>query len=464
MTPTTKMNHLQTECHALVIGAGLSGLSAAYHLELIEGGDYLVLERNQEIGGLARTETYKGFSFDHSIHILYTRDAYAADLICNKLLAANLSKQERESYCYTSGVYTEYPYQVNSYGLPAEVIAENILGLIEAYYELPQEVPPSDFEAWIYRTFGRGIAEHFMLPYNRRQWAWDLKAMNYDWIAERVPMPKIEDVLLGALKPPERKYGPNREFWYPIEGGIESLPQGFLRYLPEERVLLNVRVVAIDASRHKVILSDGRSIRYEWLISTMSLPLLINMLGENIPKEVVAAAASLKHNIVHTINIGLDGTSLGLERPMHWIYFPDEGTIFHRISFPHHFSEWMVPLGCCSIQAEISESAYRSIDESVLVQETLDGLVRVGILSENEILPSSRGGRVLFTKTMSLNPAYIIYDLAHSMNTRIIKSYLRSLNIETRGRFGEWEYFNMDNAILSGKAAVEEIVKNDSHA
>lgn len=458
------MSQRQQQYSVLVIGAGLCGLSAAYHLEKAGSFDYLVLERNHEVGGLARTETYDGFSFDHSIHVLFTRDVYAADLICEKLLAGNFRKLARESYCYTAGVYTEYPYQANNFGLPPEIIAENILGLVEARYELSYDGPPPHFEAWIYRTFGRGIAEHFMIPFNRRVWAWDLKDMNYDWIAERVPMPEVKEVLLGALKLPEKKYGPNREFWYPIEGGIESLPRAFLRYVPTDRLWLNASVVSIDASRHEVRLADGRLLTYRSLVSTMPLPLLIRLLGDHVPDEIKDCAAALKHNVVHTVNIGLEGIRLGIDRLMHWIYFPEGHTIFHRISFPHHFSEWMAPPGCSSIQAEISESVHQVRDRDTLIAETLDGLVKVGILTTGESRPVSEGGRVRVAKVVTLNPAYIIYDLQHRDNTEKLEAYLKTLNIETRGRFGEWEYFNMDHSILSGSAAVRQMTgKGGSH-
>ena len=267
----------------VILGAGLCGLSAGYHLEQTGCTDYIIIEKNENIGGLARTETFEGFSFDYSIHILYSRNIYVTDLICNKLLAGNIVKQTRKSFCYSNGIYTEYPYQANNYGLPAEIIAENILGLIEAKYELSEPALPPHFESWIYRTFGRGIAENFMIPFNRRVWAWDLKDMSYDWIAERVPMPEIKEVLLGALKSPERKYGPNMEFWYPAKGGIEALPRAFGEHIPKDRISFSTNVVSIDANRHEIRLSDGRSIRYEWLISTIPLPGLVSILGDKIP-------------------------------------------------------------------------------------------------------------------------------------------------------------------------------------
>jgi protoporphyrinogen oxidase len=445
--------------HSVVIlGAGLCGLSVAYHLEEKGITDYLILERAHEVGGLARTVIYDGFSFDHAIHILFSSDPYVNELIANKLLKANTRKQIRKSYCYTSGVYTEYPYQVNNYGLPPAVISENIMGLIEARYELDRYDPLPHFEAWIYRTFGRGIAKNFMIPYNQRVWAWDLKDMNYEWIADRVPVPNIHDVIVGALGPGQKKYGPNQEFWYPEEGGIEALPRGFLRYLPAERLWLNAQVTSIDSVRRQVLLCDGRSVRYDYLISTLPLPGLINLCGKDVPSAILKAAHGLKSNVVHVVNVGLVGTDFGIKEMMHWVYFPEETTIFHRVGFPGNFSSRMVPSGCSSIQMEISESDYRPRNRAKLIQQSLDDLARVGILKKRETRLTSDGGRVLVTKVMTLNPAYIIYDLEHHKNTQTIKEYLNGLNIITRGRFGEWEYLNMDHVIISGKKTAESIV------
>ena len=438
----------------VILGAGLCGLSAAYHLEEKAETGHLVVEQAPEAGGLARTETYDGFSFDHSIHVLYSRDPYAIDLICGKLLQGNLVRQTRRSFCYTAGVFTEYPYQLNNYGLPPAIITDNILGLIEAHQAFSRNGPPRQFEAWIYQTYGRGIAEHFMIPYNRRQWAWDLQDMNFDWIADRVPLPELRDVLLGALQPPEKKVGPNQEFWYPLEGGIHALPRAFLRYIPPERLLLNAAVSAVDSVRREIILADGRRIQYDQLISTIPLPALVKLLGEAVPPQIRQCARGLKYNAVHTVNIGLAGTELGNKQNMHWVYFPEEETIFHRMSFPGNFSPWMVPRGCTSIQVEISESVYRPRKRAALVQASLEGLVRTGILSSDDARPISQGGRLRVATMLTLDPAYIIYDLKHRENTQAIKDYLTPLDISSIGRFGEWEYFNMDHAILSGRTAV----------
>jgi protoporphyrinogen oxidase len=356
---------------AVILGAGLCGLSTAYHLEEEGKSDYLLLERNPKVGGLARTETIKGFSFDHAIHVWYSRDPYAEELICRKLLEGNIQKQTRRSYCYSAGVYTEYPYQLNLHRLPPAIIQENLLGLIEAGYESIKNSPPPHFEAWIYQTFGKGIAENFMIPYNRRQWAWNLREMNCDWIADRVPMPDIGEVLRGALQAQDKKYGPNQIFWYPLKGGIEALPQAFQRYLPAERLWLNATVAAIDSQRREVHLTDGRGARYDRLISTIPLPALLHLLGEAVPVRVSECGAGLRHNIVHAVGLGLEGPDLGTEDLMHWIYFPEETTIFHRISFPSRISPSMVPADCSSIQMEISESTQYPLNHAAICEQSL---------------------------------------------------------------------------------------------
>ncbi len=440
----------------VILGAGLCGLSAAYHLEGRGEADYLLVERAGEVGGLARTVTYDGFSFDHAIHILYSTDAYVADLVCNRLLRGNTCKQVRRSYCYTAGVYTEYPYQLNNYGLPPQVIEKNLAGLAAARAAAEHGAPPADFEEWIERTYGRGIADHFMIPYNRRQWAWDLREMSYEWIDGRVAVPTLEEVQRGATAPSAERYGANREFWYPLAGGIQALARAFASHIPPERLWLNAEVVAVDAARREIVLADGGRVGYGRLIASTPMPALVAMLDDAVSLPIRQSAAQLKYNTVHTVNIGLVGHVSAPLGSMHWVYLPEDHTIFHRLSLPSNFAEWMVPPGCSSIQVEISESVHRPCDRAALVEQALAGLTTIGVLTAPEARPVARGGRVRVAEVVSLSPAYIIYDLRHREHTQRIRAELARWQISPRGRFGSWEYLNMDHAILDGKAAVED--------
>lgn len=273
-----------------ILGAGLAGLSAAYHLQQEGFSSYQIFEKNSKIGGLCTSETINGFTFDYAIHILYSNNEYATALIKNKLLMSKFHSQIRKSYVYHRGIYTEYPFQAHLYGHQPEVIKECVLGLIKSAYLKSED--PHNFEEWIYTTFGEGIAKHFMIPYNTKQWAIDLKHMNHNWISSRVPIPTIEEVLDGALKPPTKKYGSNAYFWYPSRGGIGSLPKGFLPYIQNLR--LNTEVKKIDINKKKLVVNKSKKeIQYKKIISTLPLCEIAKIVGDT-PNEVQNAIHELQ--------------------------------------------------------------------------------------------------------------------------------------------------------------------------
>lgn len=107
----------------LIVGAGLAGLSAAYHLR---GMPYKILEREREVGGLCRSYIKDGFTFDYTGHLLHFRQT-AIKALVERLLPGRLQRHARKSYVYSHDTYTEYPFQVNTHGLPPEVVRECLL-------------------------------------------------------------------------------------------------------------------------------------------------------------------------------------------------------------------------------------------------------------------------------------------------------------------------------------------------
>jgi UDP-galactopyranose mutase len=120
---------MQIKTDTVILGAGFSGMSTAFHLS----GDYLILEKESEAGGLARTITKDGFSFDYGIHVLFSKSQYVKDFVA-MLLGDNFIAQERNSFCYSHGLLRKYPFQLNLYGLPPEIIADCLIGLMEKEY------------------------------------------------------------------------------------------------------------------------------------------------------------------------------------------------------------------------------------------------------------------------------------------------------------------------------------------
>ena len=424
--------------NVIILGAGLAGLSAAYHLD----ADYEIYEKESEVGGLCRSRRVNGFVFDYAVHTFYSQDEYAVALVI-KLLADNLSSQTRSSWIYSKGVLTPYPFQANTFGLPIEVVKECVLGVIEAKYSADGQEYASNFEDWIYTTFGRGIAKHFMIPFNRKLWGIDLREMSARWIRDRIPQPGLDEVLDGALHRQEHEFGPNAQFWYPKDGGMGALPRAFLPYV--KNVHLNQEVTVIYPDVRRIVLANGCSRKYDALISSLPLPRLVDMM-DSVPDSIRQAGHQLKYNTIYSVNIGVSSANIS---DMHWVYFPEPEYAFHRISFPMNFSASMVPEGTSSITAEISASACKEIATDVLVRRVIDDLILARILRRED--------EILATDLIKLEPAYIIYDHLHEKNVSLIHEFLSEKDIYPCGRFGMWEYYNMDHAIVSGKAAVERL-------
>ena len=102
----------------VIVGAGLAGLSTAYHLS---GTSYRLYEREAEVGGLCRSYRKDGFTFDYTGHLLHFRQPDIKSLV-ERLLAGKLQTHRRKSFIYSHQTYTEYPFQVNTHGLPPDVV------------------------------------------------------------------------------------------------------------------------------------------------------------------------------------------------------------------------------------------------------------------------------------------------------------------------------------------------------
>src|SRR5437879_1645399 len=217
----------------VIVGTGPTGMSAAYHLD----EEYLMLERETKVGGLNKSINIDGFVYDYAGHILFTNDEYARSLF-NKLLGDNVHYQVREAWCYQKGVHTMYPFQANTYGLPQEVVRECVAGAADAFLKYGDVDPKSfaHFREWNWKTYGEGICKYFQEPYNQKLWKVPLDSMSHDWLSGRVPKPKMEEIIEGAIRPGLKNMGPNAYFGYPLRGGFQALVDGWRKFIDFETV------------------------------------------------------------------------------------------------------------------------------------------------------------------------------------------------------------------------------------
>ena len=439
-----------------IIGAGPAGLSAAYHLGSTGSpykGNSILIEKEDRVGGLARSKEIEGFVFDYAGHIFFTQDKYAFKLF-KKLLKNNINFRNRDAWVYSKDVYTRYPFQANTYGLPKGVIMECIIGLIDATLRQAQDngngKVPEHFEDWMGATFGKGIVKHFMKPYNQKVWAFPLNKMTYEWIADRVMMPDVKEVIEGALESRKVEFGPNSKFAYPLKGGSQAFADSFIPHLKKTEILLNSEVVGIDI-KEKVItirqspVRNKKEIGYEKVISSLPLPLLISLCNK-VPKAVKRAAEELEFTSVYCVNLGINHPEITEKT---WIYYPEKDIAFQRLFVQSNASPYVVPKGKSSITAEISYSKFKRIGKEGLIERVIDDLLKIKFIQ--------KASDIVVSDLLDIKYGYIIFERERKRKVDIIHKFLRENNIIPVGRFGEWEYYNMDHSILSGKRAAEEM-------
>jgi protoporphyrinogen oxidase len=423
----------------VIIGGGLAGLSAGYHLLEHEP---VVFEKEQVVGGLCRSFTQDGFTFDCTGHLIHLKHQYTKDLVA-RLLPNAFDAHERLAVIYSKSVTTQYPFQANTYGLPPEVVKECLIGFIDSMRVDGNALAPTNFHDWVLRTFGTGIANHFMLPYNEKFWKQDLRNITADWVSWAIPKPSLEEVVNGALGLTNRGMGYNPKFIYPKNGGIDCLPQGLAG--PIARLHTGETVDYIDPKKKYVRLASGREERYDFLVSTLPLPILYRMLRD-VPERLQDAAQKLNAISVLNINIGVDRPNIS---DQHWIYFPENQFVFSRIGFPMNFSRSVAPEGTSSMYIEITHPLHEKPNVEELFERSIIDLQKCGILQKSD--------RILTRHVLDIRYAYVVFDQHRQTHLQSLTDYLESRDIQTAGRYGRWDYHSMEDSILSGKTAAEGI-------
>jgi protoporphyrinogen oxidase len=430
-----------TQTRFLVLGAGLAGLSAAAHLPARET---LVVERESEVGGLCRSRELEGFVFDCTGHLLHLRDPSVRDLVLSMLPDAFVSV-ERRSLVYSKQVYTGYPFQANTHGLPPEVVRECVVGFVESLMRRGRAAgEPANFREWALSTFGEGIARHFLFPYNEKLYRVGLDEIESSWVSWSIPRPTLDEVVRGAFGAEVKGLGYNPRFLYPRRGGIAAIPEALAQRCGT--ILLGTGVRSLDPLRRVARLETGEAVAYETAISTLPLDALLGMLDPPPDPALRAAGRRLRSVRVINLNLGVDRAGV---LPGHWVYFPEPEFPFYRVGSPTNYSAGVAPRGCSSLYVEVSRGRRETADPSRIREECLEGLRRAGILR--------RGDRIVAEEIVVLDPAYVIYDHHRGSALPGILEALEKCGILSTGRFGAWEYGSMESALLQGRAAARRV-------
>ena len=418
-----------------VLGGGLTGLSASLFLSRA-GVAHRLFEREAVAGGHAVTLSEQGFRFDRTGHLLHLRDPDMQALATELLPAAQYRKLQRRSAVFSHGVYTRYPFQANTFGLPPQVAYECVAGFVQAHFAAKKPVPQS-FEEFCLLHFGAGISKHFMLPYNARLWGVSPSEVTSEWCQRFVPLPQLEDVLRGALgaQPPELGY--NTNFWYP-EHGIGSFSDALAARTPVE---LQRAPEQIDLERRVLVFKD-EEVSFDVLVSSIPLPALLRLLS-TLPDAVTEAAQRLRSTHLHYFDLGL---SVPNPNPYHWIYVPEDKYPFYRVGCYSHFSEKLTPPGKSSLYVELADRRAPNPEHALV--SVVEGLRQLGLLkSERDIE---------LWRLRTIDHAYVIYDHQYRAALDVIEPFLVEQRIVSSGRYGAWNYSSMEDALLMGRSAARD--------
>lgn len=421
-----------------IIGSGIAGLSAGYHLKK-NGESVILYEKDNDWGGLCGNFTIDGFRFDRFVHFTFTDDPYIKGIFEK---SSPLYDHPSVSSNYYKGYWLKHPAQNNLAPLPTVEKVKIINDFVNRPHKNVEDI--KDYSEWLRVQYGNYFAENFPFKYTRKYWGLEAKDLETKWVGNRMHSPDLAEVLKGAFETSEDNFYYTKYMRYPQKGGFRSILNNCREGLD---IRFNKEVVRINIEHKIIYFKDGTSEKYERLISSLPLPEIVDII-DDCPQNVKDAG----HNLHNTCGYMV---SLGFRRPdvaKHlWFYIYDEDILPSRVYSPSMKSPDNVPKGCSSLQAEIFFDCKSEIpSKEIVLQNTIEKLAKMGLFTENEIVVKD----IRFEKY-----ANVTFDKDIYKNRNVVLDYLKSIDIESIGRFGKWEYFWTFQAFEDGmKVANPSIV------
>ena len=431
-----------------ILGGGLSAISLAYYLQKNKNIDEIhILEKDDVLGGICRTYVKNGIEYDVGPHIIFSKDKEILDLM-NGLLSENNEKHRRSNRILHKKRFVQYPFENDLSKLPKEDIDYCVNGFLHNPYE---NYDAKNMLQFFLKTFGEGITNLYLRPYNEKIWKFDPSFMDTQMV-ERIPKPPKEDILKSANGETIDGYLHQLYFTYPKKGGTEALIKAFISKLSDKvKIHANNKILNVKKQGNKFLVTTSKK-EYicDKIVSTIPANEFCHIYEDkNKPQEILNIADNLKYNSIAIciVNVSKDYTG-----DNYAFMIADKNVKFHRISKLDFMGEHYHINGTATYMAEIT---YRKNDlndratDAELTQKVIEGLKTIGFIDSEK--------DVNFTDLKRFEYAYVIYDLKHRENMDKIKKYFTTQDIYLNGRFGSFEYLNMDAIIRQSKNLTEKI-------
>lgn len=431
-----------------ILGGGLSAISLAYYLQENKNIDEIhILEKDDVLGGICRTYVKDGIEYDVGPHIIFSKDKEILDLM-NNLLGENNEKHRRSNRILHKKRFVQYPFENDLSKLPQEDIDYCVNDFLHNPYE---NYDAKNMLQFFLKTFGEGITNTYLRPYNEKIWKFDPSFMDTQMV-ERIPKPPKEDILKSANGETIDGYLHQLYFTYPKQGGTEALIKAFVSKLSDKvKIHTNNKVLKAKKQGDKfVVTTSEKEYLCDKVVSTMPANEFSHIYEDNNkPQDILDIADNLRYN---SIAICIVNVSKDYAGDNYAFMVADKNVKFHRISKLDFMGEHYHKDGTATYMAEIT---YRKNDlndkasDGELTQKVIEGLETIGFIDSKD--------DVNFTDLKRFEYAYVIYDLKHRQNMDAIKEYFASQGIYLNGRFGSFEYLNMDAIIKQSKNLAENI-------
>ena len=450
------------------IGAGPAGLTAAYLLGK-QGAPVTVLEQDPVyVGGISRTATYKGFSFDIGGHRFFSKSP-EVNALWSEILPNDFLDRPRKSRIYYRGQLFDYPLRAFDalFKLGPFEAARCVLSYLKV--QMRPAVEAKTFEQWVTSRFGTRLFQIFFKTYTEKVWGMKCSEISADWAAQRIKGFSLTTAIWHALLP-QKSAGSGGQviktlinsFRYPRRGP-GMLWEEAARRVGEMggQVLMGQRVVAIrrdEPSQTWTVVTrsaDGceKSIRCDHVISSMPMRELARSLDPAPSADAARAADGLRYRDFLTVALVVKDRDVFDDN---WIYIHEPGVKVGRIQNYKSWSPEMVPdakLNCYGLEYFCFEGdGLWASSDADLIRLATEELVALKLANSEDIVDGA---------VVRQPKAYPVYDEAYQANVDLIRAELESRypGLHLVGRNGMHKYNNQDHAMMTAMLTVENIVQ-----